>query len=520
MSWGQELWDCYDKVCGHVSSGSTNINNTYAKFFKEKAEVEREYAKGLRRLVAKYQQKPSKVETETYDESTMFAKVLLETGYIAGQHEIVADTLVSNIAKDVQTKSIEFIGRIKNNIKTYKKEKDKLKMSQFDLEKSKLKYLKSFHDWEESESNYQSAEKDGTLARNEILRIKLESEAKHKYYIHQTEAYQNQLKTTNTDQNNYYKVLLPDFIDKLETVERDRLDFVKNIYHKFIQAEKDVNIIMTKCRDDMESAVSNMRVENDINLVVDVNKSGDLPPGEIPFIQTQQLREKKSKGSSLSRRLTMSHLHSKQSPNKQNLFQKKRKLLKSIDKSKAEYEKGTKEVQALQLMINTYKENPEYGNVKKFEQELKLASDKVNRLDTELSSLNRELDLVESAMCLNIRHSLLSSHDSYSEGSDGTSHNSVDTSDTLDTTDVTDDGKHSEDSGEWSDDGSEMPPKKLLALYSYGGEEEGTLMMDAGDEFDVIEEDVDGWTRVRRSRSGEEGFIPTGFTSPITVLKI
>ena len=171
-------------------------------------------------------------------------------------------------------------------------------------------------------------------------------------------------------------------------------------------------------------------------------------------------------------------------------------------------------------MINTYKENPEYGNVKKFEQELKLASDKVNRLDTELSSLNRELDLVESAMCLNIRHSLLSSHDSYSEGSDGTSHNSVDTSDTLDTTDVTDDGKHSEDSGEWSDDGSEMPPKKLLALYSYGGEEDGTLMMDAGDEFDVIEEDVDGWTRVRRSRSGEEGFIPTGFTSPITVLKI
>ena len=111
-------------------------------------------------------------------------------------------------------------------------------MSHFDLEKSKLKYLKSFHDWEESESNYQSSEKDGTLARNEILRIKLESEAKHKYYIHQTEAYQNQLKTTNTDQNNYYKVLLPDFIDKLETVERDRLDFVKNIYHKFIEAEK------------------------------------------------------------------------------------------------------------------------------------------------------------------------------------------------------------------------------------------------------------------------------------------
>ena len=68
--------------------------------------------------------------------------------------------------------------------------------------------------------------------------------------------------------------------------------------------------------------------------------TGDLPPGEIAFIQTQQLREKKSKGSSLSRRLTMSHVQTSQSPTKQNLYQKKRKLLKIIEKTKVDYEKG------------------------------------------------------------------------------------------------------------------------------------------------------------------------------------
>ena len=171
----------------------------------------------------------------------------------------------------------------------------------------------------------------------------------------------------------------------------------------------------------------------------------------------------------------------------------------------------------MQLMINTYKENPEYGNVKKFEQELKVCSEKVSKLDSTLTKLNRELDLLESAMCLNIRHSLISQQgDSYSEGSDGTSH----TSDSTDATiDITDDGKNSEDSEEWSDDCLDPPVKKLLALYSYNGEEDGSLMMEAGEELFILEEDTEGWTRVRRS-NGEEGFIPTSFTSPITVVKI
>merc|ERR1712154_535015 len=58
--------------------------------------------------------------------------------------------------------------------------------------------------------------------------------------------------------------------------------------------------------------------------------------------------------------------------------------------------------------------------------------------------------------------------------------------------------------------------RKLLALYSYSGEEDGSIKMELGEELEVLEEDVEGWSRVRRSEGGEEGFIPTSFTSPIT----
>ena len=79
----------------------------------------------------------------------------------------------------------------------------------------------------------------------------------------------------------------------------------------------------------------------------------------------------------------MSSLGSKNST-KQNLFQKKRRLQKTIDKTKAEFEKGSKEVAALQLMVATYKERPEYGSAARFEQELRLAEEKVKTRDDKM----------------------------------------------------------------------------------------------------------------------------------------
>ena len=177
--------------------------------------------------------------------------------------------------QELQSKLAEASNRIKNNVKSYKKEKESIKSSYLCLEKQKLKYLKSFQDWEDSDKNYKAAEKDGNLARNEITRMKLESESKHAYYNQQTETYQNQLKKTNSDQSNYFCVLLPDLIDKLESVERERLTFVTKVFYSFISTEKELQMIINKCRDDMETAVSQLEVERDINLVLNINKSGE-----------------------------------------------------------------------------------------------------------------------------------------------------------------------------------------------------------------------------------------------------
>ena len=54
MSWGVELWDCVEEVLGQVTSDTEDVCSVYGKFIKERGEVEREYAKNLRKLCGKY----------------------------------------------------------------------------------------------------------------------------------------------------------------------------------------------------------------------------------------------------------------------------------------------------------------------------------------------------------------------------------------------------------------------------------------------------------------------------------
>ena len=96
-----------------------------------------------------------------------FRTLLIETGYQAGQHELFAENLSNNILKEIQNKSKEVHATVKDNTKHAKREKGKLETSYFNLEKTKLKYQKSFQDWKESDRNYQLADQDGTISRND-----------------------------------------------------------------------------------------------------------------------------------------------------------------------------------------------------------------------------------------------------------------------------------------------------------------------------------------------------------------
>ena len=62
-SWGDELWDGYSSVLSHVTRGCDDLSSVFAKFIKDKGDMEKEYAKNIRKLVSKYTHKMEGKET-------------------------------------------------------------------------------------------------------------------------------------------------------------------------------------------------------------------------------------------------------------------------------------------------------------------------------------------------------------------------------------------------------------------------------------------------------------------------
>ena len=71
MMWGPELWDAHKSMVGHVTEGVTSLVDVYANYVKERAELEKEYARGLRNLIASYQPKKIKKNTDSDETSEL-----------------------------------------------------------------------------------------------------------------------------------------------------------------------------------------------------------------------------------------------------------------------------------------------------------------------------------------------------------------------------------------------------------------------------------------------------------------
>ena len=194
---------------------------------------------------------------------------MVETGYQAGQHELLAEHVTKVIVKEIQNKSAEVHKKVKDNSKHAKKEKEKMDTSYFKLEKAKLKYQKRFHDWQESDRNYQIADQDGKLSRNEILKMKHQTQAKQKQYEDSRAEYIDRLDKTNVEQREYFDCLLPGVLNSLQDLDKERVEFVRRVLERCLAGEREMVDMVNKCRDGVENAIASIDVERDQDIVVE-----------------------------------------------------------------------------------------------------------------------------------------------------------------------------------------------------------------------------------------------------------
>ena len=122
-------------------------------------------------------------------------------------------------------------------------------------------------------------------------------------------------------------------------------------------------------------------------------KPGHVPPPDFQFEElipgTGDTKTGLEKRNSLIRTRSKQSLvrPAKTSQASVNYFQIKRELEKSIEAVESELERGGKEMRSLQVMVASYRNNPKFGDVTKFESELEAVTLRVQHSQAQVTKL-------------------------------------------------------------------------------------------------------------------------------------
>uniref|UniRef100_A0A1A8PX66 Thyroid hormone receptor interactor 10 n=2 Tax=Nothobranchius rachovii TaxID=451742 RepID=A0A1A8PX66_9TELE len=300
MDWGTELWDQYDTIEKHTQSGLELVEK-YVKFVKERTEIEQNYAKQLRNLSKKYNQKrSSKDEPECRLTSYQsFLDILNEMNDYAGQRELIAENLMMNICIDLT----KYLQELKQERKTYlmeaKKAQQSLESTYKQLDTSKKRFEREWREAERAAQNAEKTDQDINATKADVEKAKLQASMKAHTAEDCKNDYASQLQKYNKEQSQFYFNDMPDIFNKLQDLDERRIRKLAQGYILFSDTEKHVMPIIGKCLEGITKAGTNVNEKNDTMFVIEQNKSGFERPGDQEFEDYSQGINRASSDSSL-----------------------------------------------------------------------------------------------------------------------------------------------------------------------------------------------------------------------------
>ncbi|XP_020563195.1 formin-binding protein 1 isoform X23 [Oryzias latipes] len=552
--------DQFDNLEKHTQWGIEYVDK-YTKFVKERSEIEISYAKQIRNLSKKYQpKKNSKEEEESkYTFCRAFLTSLNELNDYAGQHEVIAENLTSQIITDLTRYLQELKAERKSHFHDGRKAQQQLESSWKQLESCKKKFERDCKEADRAQQHFERMDADINVTKADVEKrsyhkARQQAQVRHQMAADSKNDYHSYLQKFNQEQHEHYYTVIPNIFQNLQDMEEKRIERLGVCMKTFAEVDRQVLPIVGKCLDGMTSAAEGIEPKTDSNQVVESYKSGFEPPGDVEFEDYGQAmkrtvsenslsnsRESKEKpaGKSKSKlwpfiknknKITLnSHVRSLIEGSVPEDFshlppeQRRKKLQGKIDELKKDIQKEMDQRDALTKMKDVYVKNPQMGDPASVDPRLAEIAMNIEKLQSEEQKFENWLAEVEERMpsksethrksviyetqnstvsnnCAQDRERPLSSPDgSYTEEQSAE-------------TQVKAVANRTSCAPESDDEFDELETiGTCKALYTFEGQNEGTISVTEGELLYVIEEDKgDGWTRVRRNEE-EEGYVPTSY---------
>uniref|UniRef100_A0A8C0B1Y8 Formin-binding protein 1-like n=1 Tax=Buteo japonicus TaxID=224669 RepID=A0A8C0B1Y8_9AVES len=502
----------------------------YAKFVKERIEIEQNYAKQLRNLVKKYCPKRSpKDEEPRFTSCIAFFNILNELNDYAGQREVVAEEMGHRVYGELMRYSHDLKTERKMHLQEGRKAQQYLDMCWKQMDNSKKKFERECREAEKAQQSYERLDNDTNATKADVEKAKQQLNLRTHMADENKNEYAAQLQNFNGEQHKHYYIVIPQIYKQLQEMDERRTIKLSECYKGFADSERKVIPIISKCLEGMILAAKSVDEHRDSQLVIDCFKSGFEPPGDFPFEDYSQniyrtisdgtISTPKQEGMRIDSKTTVGKAKGKlwlfgkkpKGPALEDFShlppeQRRKKLQQRIDELNRELQKETDQKDALIKMKDVYEKNPQMGDPGSLQPKLTETMSNMDRLRMEIHKNEVRLsnNSLENLRTLFRVLTLQSLH--YSpEGS------------------YTDDANQevrgppqqhahpNEFDDEFEDDDPLPAIGHCKAIYPFDGHNEGTLAMKEGEILYIIEEDKgDGWTRARR-HNGEEGYVPTSY---------
>ncbi|XP_057675938.1 formin-binding protein 1 homolog isoform X19 [Corythoichthys intestinalis] len=546
--------DQFDNLEKHTQWGIDFLEK-YSKFVKERSEIEANYAKQIRSLSKKYQPKRNSREEEEskYTFCQAFLTTLNELNDYAGQHEVIAENLSSQIIAELSRYLQDLKTERKSHFHDGRKAQQHIESSWKQLESCKRKYERDCKEADKAQQYFDKMDADINVTKADVEKARQQAQARQQMAADSKSDYSSYLQKFNQEQNEHYYNVIPNIFQKLQNMEEKRIERLAACMTTFADVDRQVIPIVGKCLDGMTKAAESIQAKEDSNQVVESYKSGFEPPGDVEFEDYGQAMKRTVSESSLSNSRGESRERSAvkskgklwpfiKNKNKLSLKlgsgpedfshlppeQRRKKLQGKIDDLNKDIQKEMDQRDALTKMKDVYVKNPQMGDPASVDPRLAELAQNIDKLRFEMQKFEGWLAEVEermpsksdtqrrsvvlydsnssTAVNNNCAQDRESPDGSYTEEQNSEIHvkaNNANAKPLAASTPEFDD--------EFDDEETLPTIGNCKALYPFDGHNEGTISVAEGELLYVIEEDKgDGWTRVRRNQD-EEGYVPTSY---------
>ncbi|XP_058158219.1 formin-binding protein 1 isoform X19 [Dasypus novemcinctus] len=571
MSWGTELWDQFDNLEKHTQWG-IDILEKYIKFVKERTEIELNYAKQLRNLSKKYQPKKNSKEEEEYKYTSCkaFLSTLNEMNDYAGQHEVISENMTSQITVELARYVQELKQERKSHFLEGRKAQQHIETCWKQLETSKRRFERDCKEADRAQQYFEKMDADINVTKADVEKARQQAQIRHQMAEDSKADYSSILQKFNREQHEYYRTHIPNIFQKIQEMEERRILRIGESMKTYAEVDRQVIPIIGKCLDGIVKAADSIDQKNDSQLVIEAYKSGFEPPGDIDFEDYTQPMKRTLSENSLSNsrgegksevkfggkskgklwpfikknkspkqpKEPLSHRFNEFMTSKPKIHcfrslkrggatpedfsnlppeQRRKKLQQKVDELNKEIQKEMDQRDAITKMKDVYLKNPQMGDPASLDHKLVEVGQNIEKLRLEAQKFESWLAEVEGRLPARSEQARRQSG-MYDAQNTPPVNNCAQDRESPDGSYTEEQSQESEvkvlatDFDDEFDDEEPLPAiGTCRALYTFEGQNEGTISVAEGETLYVIEEDKgDGWTRIRRNED-EEGYVPTSY---------